>query len=101
MSETIVLPDSLRLPQMVEIQTLLAAALEKNATLELSVPDGAQADLSFVQLIEAARSSAGERASKLRLTAPAKGTLLDVLKRGGFLEEASPSADFWLCKETI
>ena len=101
MSETIVLPDSLRLPQMVEIQTLLVDALRKSATLELSVPDGAQADLSFVQLIEAARSSAGDGAKALRLKAPANGALLDVLKRGGFLEEASPSADFWLCREAM
>ncbi|MBZ5763456.1 hypothetical protein LAV84_28650 [Rhizobium sp. VS19-DR104.2] len=101
MSETTLLPNSMRLPQIVAIQTLLADLLDKNSVVELSVPEGAEADLCFVQLIEVARTSAKDSGKSLRMNAPANRVPLDVLKREGFLEAASPSADFWLCKEAV
>lgn len=54
-----------------------------------------EADLTFVQLIEAARASAGRRGRGLHLSAPASGPTRAVLERGGFLG-ATDRAAFWL-----
>jgi ABC-type transporter Mla MlaB component len=55
------------------------------------------ADLSLVQLILAARSSAQRSARTVTLVHPAAGALLETLQRGGFLSADQPNADqaFW------
>jgi anti-anti-sigma regulatory factor len=56
-------------------------------------------DLSFVQLVIAARRAAELRGKTIRLAAPASGTLRDVLERTGLLDAATgpvtPEAAFW------
>lgn len=71
----------------------LLLALKKNSTIELNVAKAAEFDLAFVQLIESARRSADGKA--IRLSEPASGALLEILKRGGFLAGAADNA-FWL-----
>jgi hypothetical protein len=56
-----------------------------------------ETDLTFVQLLEAARRDAAKDGRRLTLDAPAGGAVLEVLQRGGFLDDAgSDRAKFWL-----
>lgn len=68
---------------------------DENSTLDVSALS--EVDLTFVQLIEAARRAAADRGRTIRLRAPAQGALLQVLQRGGFLDpEDQERSDFWL-----
>lgn len=74
--------------------------MDSNSTAILDIAEGAQVDLSFVQLIVAARIRAEARAGRVLLARPAGGDLYDVLKRGGFLDDMTPDdAQFWLHQE--
>jgi hypothetical protein len=67
----------------------------EDATIELS--DDALIDISFIQMIEAARIYAGTAGKHITLAQPASGALLETLRRGGFLEGMSDDdAKFWL-----
>ncbi|WFS03605.1 hypothetical protein [Rhizobium tumorigenes] len=60
----------------------------------------AEADLSFVQLIESARMDARAAGKRMRLASPATGSVLKVLKRGGFTDaQSAEDAQFWLHQE--
>jgi len=75
----------------------------RHAVLEIDCGGVEEADLSFVQLLLAARDSARQSGRELRLSRPVSGVLHDVLQRGGFLnaaqERASGDQAFWLCPE--
>ena len=65
------------------------------ATIELA--DDVQIDISFIQLIEAARIYADTAGKQIMLAQPASGALLETLRRSGFLEGMSDDdAQFWL-----
>lgn len=56
-------------------------------------------DLSFIQLVLAARRSAAATGGAVTLAAPAEGLLKDVLKRAGLIadgEQFSDETAFWL-----
>lgn len=56
-----------------------------------------EVDLTFVQLLESARRKAAETGRDLTLRQSAGGAVLEVLQRGGFLDdETSERANFWL-----
>ena len=82
------------------IKATLAERLlvERSVSLELN-PDAA-VDLSFVQLVSAARIRQRHVGGELALAEPAGSRLRDVLQRAGFLEGA-PAEDlkFWLHSE--
>lgn len=78
-----------------EAHAQLCEALKSEAPIVVTVPPDAVADLTFVQLMEAARRSCGEGGGQLSLSRPADGGLLETLRRGGFLE-AADSRRFWL-----
>jgi ABC-type transporter Mla MlaB component len=67
--------------------------------VEIDCDGVTEADVSLVQLILAARSSAQRSARSVTLARPAAGALLETLQRGGFLnaDADQPSADraFW------
>ena len=73
----------------------LRSALAGGASVLATVAEDAAIDLTFVQLIEAARRSARDSGTVFALAAPASGALLETLRRGGFLETA-PHREFWL-----
>ncbi|MCI3135427.1 STAS domain-containing protein [Phenylobacterium aquaticum] len=73
----------------------LSEALKSGAPIVVTVPPEATVDLTFVQLMEAARRSNGDRGGQFSLSRPAEGGLLETLRRGGFLE-AADSRRFWL-----
>jgi hypothetical protein len=73
----------------------LSLAIADNSKTVLSVAEDATVDLIFIQLIEAGRRAAREAGRELALAAPAQGSLLETLRRGGFLE-AADHRQFWL-----
>jgi hypothetical protein len=80
-----------------EARDSIAAGLARGRTVILDVDAIAETDLTFIQLIESARRKAGEAGRALRLRRPAEGAILEVLQRGGFLDDgASDRARFWL-----
>ncbi len=74
----------------------LSQALSKDTAIIIAVDAAADTDLTFVQLIEAARREAERKGSTFRLAEPASGSLLETLDRGGFLGDgAGTNAAFW------
>lgn len=94
------LPTTLTIKNILAVQELILDHLDNNPAAILGIDGEAQVDLSFVQLVTAARKHAESRAGRLLLARPAAGDLYDVLKRGGFLDEMTPdAAHFWLHQE--
>jgi hypothetical protein len=76
------------------------ALFENNGSIVLEIPEKAEADLSFVQLVEAARRHAKANEKAIALAAPANGHILRVLERAGFLEAFNDEdTKFWLHEE--
>lgn len=94
------LPKALTIKNILTVREIILDFLDKNTSATLHIDAEAQADLSFVQLITAARKHAESRAGRVLLARPAAGELYDVLKRGGFLDDMTPdAAHFWLHQE--
>jgi ABC-type transporter Mla MlaB component len=78
----------------------LSAALAQHQVVDIRCDGIAEFDLSFIQLLLAAKRSAHESGKALRLTSPATGKLRLALDRAGFLtgaaEEPNQSTAFWL-----
>ena len=99
-SESISLPDILNIRNISEIYQSMTLKFRDSKMLILEVADDAEADLSFVQLVESARAEAKASGKTLRLSSPATGSVLKVLQRGGFVEAfTAEDAQFWLHKE--
>lgn len=82
------------------IKTALVERFQQDSKINLEFNPAAAVDLSFVQLLAAARLSARNSGGELTLTAPASPMLRDVLSRGGFIDGASPGdLKFWLHSE--
>jgi ABC-type transporter Mla MlaB component len=68
-------------------------------TIEIDCNDVTEVDVSLIQLILAARSSAHKSGRSLVLARPASGPLQDALQRGGFLGadtgQPNPDQAFW------
>lgn len=74
----------------------LLDALEGEDQLDLDVSELTEIDLSFIQLVLAARAQAERAGKTLRLTAPAGPALTALLDRAGLLTELAPAdRDFW------
>jgi len=92
--------DDLTIRDIQDVQRDLLSRLAGGDGVELVIPDDAKVDLSFVQLITAARTYAQAQGRGLRLARPAAGNLRRVLERGGFLSPSTPeSVRFWLHEE--
>lgn len=82
------------------IKAVLIEHLQENRTVSLELNPAAAADLSFIQLLSAARLSARTSGGELTLSEPASPMLRDVLSRAGFIEGASAEdLKFWLHSE--
>jgi hypothetical protein len=97
---SLTLPTTLTIKTITSVQELISDFLNNNPAAILDIDEAAQVDLSFVQLVTAARKQAEDKAGRVLLARPASGDLYDVLKRGGFLDEmTSEAAHFWLHQE--
>jgi anti-anti-sigma regulatory factor len=82
------------------IKAALANRLQKDGKIHLELNPAAAVDLSFVQLLSAARRSARNSGGELTLAAPASPMLRDVLSRAGFIDGASTDdLNFWFHSE--
>lgn len=74
----------------------LAAQLEQNDAIELDLAAVTEADVSFLQLVCAARHQAERDGKSLRLAHPVQDDLAALLERAGFLTDiVSADRTFW------
>lgn len=92
---TIELAGELTIRGIAEVHSRLSKALAGEACLTAKIDPQASVDLTFVQLMEAARRAAVEVGGELSLADPACGGLLETLQRGGFLADPE-RRQFWL-----
>lgn len=79
-----------------QFRSAMLESFMNGGPVELDASDVAEADLSFVQLVEAARIHAEARGATFCLTAPANEAVRAVLERGGFCDAAAPDFNtFW------
>ncbi|WP_246138571.1 STAS domain-containing protein [Nitrospirillum bahiense] len=107
----IVLEGARTLRNAEETHAALVSAMKAHAVLEIDCGALDEVDLSFVQLLLAARKSARNAQRILKLAQPVSGALRDTLHRGGFLMTAelvagipapadqTTDSDFWLHTE--
>ncbi|MBB4954829.1 hypothetical protein H4S14_002607 [Agrobacterium vitis] len=96
-SQTVTLSSPLTIRTVEATKDVILAGFSATGSLIVDVPDDAECDLSFVQLMESARMLAQTDGKDFTLQRPASGGLLSVLERGGFLTETDPSDRFfWL-----
>ena len=94
---TVGLSGELTLRWVADVARRLSEALEEHASVRAEIAPDAEVDLTFVQLIEAARRAANDSGKVFSLAGPAQGPLLETLQRGGFLSRANPERRaFWL-----
>jgi ABC-type transporter Mla MlaB component len=95
-----VLGGALTLRTVEKIREDLLEMMQRHQALEIDCSAATEIDLSFVQLLLAARTSALSAGKTVALAHPASGILRDVLQRGGLLGAAADpgTADdtFWL-----
>ncbi len=95
--ELLSLPPSLSIRGAAAVHESLLDALKTNKAITVDIPDDAQADLSFIQLIEASRVYARTEGKYITLTKPASPGIVDTLRRGGFLTNMDEASRlFWL-----
>ncbi|MUZ72426.1 STAS domain-containing protein [Agrobacterium vitis] len=95
--ETIALPQALTIRTVQTTRDQLLTGLSAAQAVVIDIPADAEVDLSFIQLIEAARMSAQTNGQDLTLRSAAAGGVLSTLERSGFLTDMDPSARFfWL-----
>ncbi|UVD56050.1 STAS domain-containing protein [Rhizobium sp. Pop5] len=98
--ESINLPDVLGIRHASELYSKLSDEFHSRDTIIISIPEGAEADLSFVQLIESTRRQAKAKGKTFKLSSPASGSVLKVLERAGFINSFDQEDEkFWLHKE--
>lgn len=87
---------SLTIANAATLHKLLLDELEARASVVIDLPETAEVDLSFVQLIESARLSAALEGKAIVTSAPAGPGLRSILERAGFTAVMSPeSRAFW------
>jgi hypothetical protein len=87
---------SLTIAHAARLRLLLLDALDAPAPVVVAWPDDAEADLSFVQLIESTRLLAAIKRRDISTRAPAGGCVLSLLERAGLTTDMAPeSRAFW------
>ncbi|QQN74325.1 STAS domain-containing protein [Croceicoccus sp. YJ47] len=90
------IPAEVTLPAIPGIYDEVIAAFEQDGAIEFAIGDLKTADLAFVQLVEAARRDARAGARDLRLSHPVSPPVTQLLRRAGFLTQAtSDDIAFW------
>ena len=89
-------PESVTVRSIGDFRSSLVESLESHEAVELDLDDLVEIDLSFVQLVLAARAHARRKGGSLRLSNPANAPLAALLDRAGFAAEPEPAdLDFW------
>lgn len=89
-------PSSITVRSIVDFQRTLMSALESGENVQLDMANVVELDLSFIQLMHAARAYATQRGGCLGLAHPAGANVAALLDRAGFLTAPQPAdLDFW------
>jgi ABC-type transporter Mla MlaB component len=98
--EYLVLDGSLTVRTIAAVHSKLSNVLQHHAAVAVDCAAATEIDLSFVQLLLAARKTAARAGKTLALARPASGALHDALLRTGLLPpvDGGPAdeAAFWL-----
>jgi len=85
-----------------DIQDQCLAALAGEGAIHINIAGITDADLSFVQLLQALRTAAEAAGRVVRLRSPAPAPVAALLERAGFLAAPSPQdLDFWFHGEAV
>lgn len=99
-SDSISLPDVLSIRNIAELYSRISDEFRNNNLITIAIPEGAEADLSFIQLVESARRQAKAQGKTFKLSSPVQGPVLKVLERAGILETFDQEdTKFWLHRE--
>ena len=90
----VVLTGSITIDGIAAARSELLAALQARPQLLLDLSGLTDVDVTFLQLIEAARISARRRGKPVRIVGPAAGAVLTALRRAGLVESFDQAA-FW------
>jgi ABC-type transporter Mla MlaB component len=100
---TLMLDGPLTVRHAPQIHARLREAL-RQGSVAIDCRAADEVDVSFIQLVLAARRSAAATGRTLRLAHPADATLLDRLRQAGMVrsgdEDPAADQDFWLNRET-
>jgi ABC-type transporter Mla MlaB component len=98
--DRLVLSGSLTVRDIQLVHARIAAALHQYPSVTLDCAAANAVDLSFIQLVLAARKSAAAAGKTLALARPAEGALRDALKLAGLIASGEDAAvagqDFWV-----
>ncbi|AYD03211.1 STAS domain-containing protein [Neorhizobium sp. NCHU2750] len=91
------LPTNLTVRAIVAVREDMLKFIDKHDAGTIELAADVQVDISFLQVVEAARVYAGTAGKSIALSQPASGALLETLRRSGFLEDMSAEdTKFWL-----
>lgn len=91
------LPENLTVRAILPVREDVLKFIDAHEAATIEFSDEVQVDISFIQMVEAARVYAGTAGKIIALAQPASGVLLETLRRSGFLEGMSDDdAKFWL-----
>lgn len=89
--------DSIVISNVNDARELILSAFDQKLSITIDISRVTEADITLPQLIESARRSAAIEGREIRLSQPADGAVLQLLRRGGFLDSSDPArVDFWL-----
>jgi ABC-type transporter Mla MlaB component len=100
-TETLVFTGICAIRSAEDVYAKLVEAMTDHPALEIDCSAVEEADLSFVQILCAARITAKNAGRSVRLAQPAAGVLRDVLERGGFLSQDAADHGFWSGLEDV
>lgn len=96
MVQTVLVPASVTTASVSPFAAELVEQLAQTDALELDLAAVTDADVSFLQLVCAARRQAEQDGKGLRLAHPARGAVTDLLERAGFRTDMAPAdRSFW------
>lgn len=83
-----------------DLRATIFSQIENKDQVILEISPSAEADLSFLQLVESARRQAKLQGKSLTLASPVGERLLKILERAGFVEAfTAEDTKFWLHEE--
>ncbi|MES2022165.1 MAG: STAS domain-containing protein [Pseudomonadota bacterium] len=96
MQSVMKLPESMTVRAIKKFQKDLTGVLNENEKLSLDVSNITETDISFIQIVYAARYHAECHSKEIRLDKPADGAVAALLARGGFTTDPDQAdIDFW------
>ena len=96
MTQVIEAPSSVTVRSAGEFAGQLLGAVQSGGDIDIDLSALAEVDLSFIQLILAARAHLEQEGARLGLAQPAGPALATLLDRAGFLGDPQPAdLDFW------